>query len=105
MTDRVKANRHFLKYISHCGASQRKALLRSAAPDEIRSLCECVINAYSKTVPLPQSVKEKLKPFKKSLISIGKSPRRMTTRSRKRLLSQRGGAFLPILLSSLLPAV
>jgi len=104
MSQRIKANKHFLKYLARSGKRQRKALLQHANPEEIKSICECMLNVYRKNVPLSNDVVDKLRPFRKTIISVGNSPK-MSNLKRKRLLNQHGGAFLPILLSALLPTV
>jgi hypothetical protein len=55
-------------------------------------------------MPVPESVIEKLSPFSKTIVKLARSPK-LSIRQQRKFLSQRGGAFLPILLSSLLPAV
>ena len=100
-----KSNRRFLKYASACGAKQRKGLIRNATPAEINSLCECVFNAYKRNVNLPTSIISKLHPFRKSIIKLGKNPKARISLKRRLLLQQGSGAFIPILLSSLIPVI
>ena len=97
-----KSNVNFLKYVSCCGDKQRKGLLKHASPEEVKSICECVFNVYKRNVPISKRTISKLYPFRKTIVKIGKNPK---SPKAKRLIQQKGGAFLPILISSLLPTV
>ena len=105
MLVKSKANRRFLKYASTCGAKQRKSLIKNASPQEINSLCECVFNAYKRNVNIPSQVTSKLHPFRKTILKLAKNPRGSTSLKKRVILQQGNGAFVPILLSTLLPII
>lgn len=105
MSARVIEHKDFLKYLTRCRSpKQRQALIKYANPEEIKSLCECILNVYKKNVKVGNHTIKKLRPFKKTIASISNNPTSSLSKTKK-LLSQRGGAFLPILLGSILPAV
>lgn len=99
------SNEAFLKYASKCKAKQRLSLIKNANSNEINALCECVFNAYKRNVHLPNRIISKLHPFRKTIVQLARNPRLPTYKKRKLLLQQGNGAFLPILLSSLIPTI
>ena len=105
MSKRIKCNQNFLKYLCVCGKNQRKALIKSATPEELNSLCECILNVYKKNVPVSKGVTKKLLPFKKVVSKLA-TKKRLSANKKKQMLVQSGeGAFIPILLASVLPHI
>jgi hypothetical protein len=88
----------FIKKFKTAGEQQRKKYLTQAAPSEIHSLCECVLNVCNGNIPINKRALVRLKPYKETLrkISAGKGTRK--------LLIQKGG-FLPLIASAVLPAL
>ena len=98
-------NENFLKYVTTCNKKQREALIRKASPSEVNALCECVFNVYKRNVRLPDSIISRLHPFKKTIVKIARNPRAPIYKKRKLILQQGKGAFVPILLASLIPSI
>jgi len=104
MSARIKKNKNFLKYICSCDAKKRRVLIKSASPDEINSLCECILNVYKKNIPVSKSAVARLRPFKKAVSTLA-TKKKLSLKKKKHLLNQRGGALIPLLLSTLLPTL
>ena len=102
--NRILTNKHFLKYLSHCGSKQRKSLVNSASTDELDSICEIIYNIYQRNIPISPLLVQKLKKFRRAIERIGTKPRQGNT-IRRRILNQRGGAILPLLLSAAIPSL
>jgi hypothetical protein len=105
MPNRVKRHCDFLKYLCHCTPNQRKILLKSATPEQIDAICECVYNLYLRNVEVDRKTVKKLIPHKKVLVKLAKNQPKLALSKRRKLLVQKGGSFLPILLSAILPTV
>jgi len=101
MSKRVVANKELLAYLSKCNKVQRKSLVSNATPEEIATLCECVLNVYKKNVPVSNKTYRELKPFKQVLHKC--LNKKLSIKKKKQVLQRGGGAFIPILLSAVLP--
>lgn len=102
MKSRVHTHLHFLRALHLLKPKFRKSLLKSCDESEINCICECIYNVLQGKVPLKEKEKSKLKKYKNIL-------RKIVTRDRnnlrKNILIQKGGAFLPIILGSVLSAL
>jgi hypothetical protein len=77
-----------------------KVILTSADNDQINNICECVYNYLNGNIELINRLKMKFKRHKNDLRdSVG---RNKSIKIKKQSLSQKGGAFLPLLLSTVL---
>jgi hypothetical protein len=104
MAVRVRKNRQFLEYLAKCSPSQRKPIIKSATTEEVNTVCECLLNVYNKNIPLSKNSIAKLRPYKKVIKSLlSKKPKSL--KQKKTLLTQRGGAILPLILSAVLPQI
>ena len=101
MSSRVRKNQYFLKYLASCDKKQRVSCIKNAKPDEIKSLCECTLNFYNGNVNVKKEAIKKMTPYKTVLKKIASKKNKNT--HLKSLLVQRGGAFIPILLATILP--
>lgn len=102
MSGRVKTHKDFLKALLTLKPKYRDALLKSCGEEEINCISECIYNVLKGKVPLKSQEKIKLKKFKnilRKLISKGRKT------FRKRIIVQKGGAFLPIILGAVLSSL
>jgi len=102
MVKRVLRQRNFLKSLIKNSPLQRKALIRTATPEQIKSIRESILNVANRNVPIPKKTLKKLKPFRKVLTRLAFS--NPSERTSKKLLVQRGG-FLGVLLPAVLSFV
>lgn len=99
MRGRVATHQELLKALHYLKPKYRKALLKACDEDEINCICECIYNVLLGRVPLKEKEKNRLAKYKlilRKLISKGGN------KLRKRIIIQKGGAFLPIILGTIL---
>lgn len=96
-------NAAVLKFLLQAKPKYRRALLQAADKDLVHCVCECVHNTLKGKVPLKPNQKSKLCKYKKLLRKIIKPGENY--KQKKKLLIQKGGAFLPLLLASLISGV
>ena len=77
----------------------RKSIIENGDKDLIFSLCECVLNCINGNVSINSEAKSKLLRHKKSLKALLDKKKNINLANKRKIL-QKGGAFLPILLSS-----
>lgn len=103
MSRNVRNNLELLKALQKMNVKQRTNFLKDADPSLVLAICECALNTLKGNVPLKSGQKKKLVRFKKLLRALTKNPRNW--KSKRRLLVQKGGALLPLLLSTALSAL
>lgn len=95
-----------LSALRHSDKNSRVALLRLADQKLIKYICECALNVLKGVVSLKTCEKKKLKKYKKVLRKlVAKSGRKNSWKSKKRILVQKGGGFLPFLLQPILSII
>lgn len=99
MFGRVKTHKDLLKALLTLKPKFRTALLKVCKDEEIDCISECIFNILNGKVPLKDSEKSKLKKHKTVLRKLIKKSR---GKLRKRIIIQKGGAFLPIILGAIL---
>lgn len=102
MKSRVHIHGDFLRALHLLKPKHRKVLLKACGEEEINCLCECIYNVLQSKIPIKEKEKSKLNRYKnilRKLISKGKN------KLRKNIIVQKGGAFLPIILGSVLTAL
>lgn len=92
-----KHRQDVLRVLKSAKPSLRKAILREADKGVIYSICELCDNTLVNNVPLTAAQKAKLKRHKHAIRHL--SRRDVSWKKKKGFLVQRGGSFLPILLS------
>lgn len=103
MSRRIKTHAVLLKTLAHCTAKQRRALLKTADKGLIDAICECIVNVVNGNIKISPKHKRTLSKHKLKLRKL--SDRRTSLRERRRLLNQRGGFLLPLLMRLVGPAV
>lgn len=86
-----------LDALRHSNKEQRLALLKTADKKLIKCICECALNVLQGVVTLKNSQKNKLKKHKNTLRKLA-SKSKKDWKSKKRIIVQKGGSFLPFLL-------
>lgn len=99
MFGRLKTHKELLVALQTLKPKYQKALLKSCDEDEINCICECIHNVLQGKVPLKEKDKKSLKQY---INLLRKLVRKTTTKVRKKIIVQKGGAFLPIILGSIL---
>lgn len=102
MSTRVETNKEFLQALHLLKPKFQKVLLKACSREEINCLCECVYNVLKGKVPLKENQKKLLNNHKSLLRNI---VLKGNTNYRKKILVQKGGAFLPIILGSILSTI
>jgi len=96
-------HKDLLRVLQRAKPSVRKAILKEADRALVYSICELCDNTLSGNVPLTPAQIQKLKKHKNVLKKLAKRGESWT--KKKKALAQGGGAFLPLLLSVLGPAL
>ena len=96
-------HKDLLKVLSKAKPSLRKAILKEADKALVYSICEICDNTLTGNVPLKNNEVHKLRKHKKVLRELAQRGGSWTLKKMKIL--QRGGAFVPLLLSLLAPTV
>ena len=92
-----------LEALRHSDKNQRLALLRSADEKLIKYICECALNVLKGVMTIKETQKQKLKKYKTTLRKLLKKPAHKNSwKGKKRYLVQKGGSFLPFLLTPIL---
>lgn len=99
MHQSLKTHKDLLNALHTLKPKYQKALLKSCDEEEINCICECIHNVLKGKVPLGEKAKKKLKKYKDLLRKL---VRKSTKQVRKRLIVQKGGSFLPLILGSIL---
>lgn len=102
MHRRLKTHTDLLRALSTLKPKYIKALLKSCDEEEINCICECIHNVLKGKVPLGEKARKNLKKYKDILRKL---VRKSTIKIRKNVIIQKGGAFLPMILGSILSAL
>jgi predicted nucleic acid-binding protein len=103
MSKAVMNHSEVLRALHKASPSMRKSMLKAADCGLIHSICECVYNTIRGNVKLTPNQKTRLSRHKKLLRKI--MHRGQSWKKRKKLINQKGGAFLPLILAPLLSGV
>lgn len=96
---RLKSNVHELHVLRKARPVARRAILKTASDDLIKTLIECVLNTLNGNHPIRASVKNKLLPYKKYLRKIANGG--ISLKKKRKLIIQKGGFLIPLLTSIL----
>ena len=89
-----------LRVLGHCQPKIRNAILKNCENDLI---CDCVYNVVKGNVPgLTQEKVNKLARHKTSLIKL---TQKIPVKEKRKILVQKGGGFLPLLLPLVAPVI
>jgi hypothetical protein len=105
MASFLKKHKHFLQYVATCGKKQRLNCIKNADKSEVKTLCECALNVYKGNVKIPTMTVKKLQPYKNVLRAIASKKFKKSKSKQIKLITQKGGAFLPLILTAVLPSL
>lgn len=94
---------HLLDALAKAKPGERKTILKKSNFGLIKSIVECIENVLDGNVKLDKNRVKKLKKYKSQLRKIYTSGRKWT--SKKKVIIQTGGAFLPALLVPIISAL
>lgn len=103
MSKCVMKHIHTLDAIARAKPAQRRDLLQRANFNLIKAIDECIENVLNGNVKLNPTQLKKLKKYKNHLRKVKRSCERWS--SKKKVIIQSGGAFLPALLLPIIGAI
>ena len=103
MSRNVQNNMEVLRALIKLNPKQRANVLKDADSDLIIAICECVLNTLKGNVPLTSNQKNKLSRFRRLLHKLVHKPKQWKVK--RKLLVQKGGAILPILLGAVVSSL
>lgn len=100
---RLEKNKYLLSALIDAKPKLRKAILSNSENDLIQTICEIVYNTIKGNCEIDPKICEHLKKYKKSLriLSCHKQP----LQTKRKILLQQGGGFLPALIGSVIAAL
>jgi hypothetical protein len=99
---RLKSQQHFLHVLKNAKPQARRALLSSADDEIVKAIVECALNTLNGNHKLTKEEKSKLKKYKSRLRAL--IDPKISLKSKRKLLVQKGG-FIFSLLASVLSGV
>jgi len=103
MTNRMIKNAQLLKVIHDCTPQQRTAILRTAHPELVHAICDCITNVVHNKVPVTTKQRNNLTPKKTVLRRL--SNRKTAVKTKKKILVQHGNGILKTILGTVLNAL
>ena len=103
MSKRLKDSLPFLQVLIRCKPKLRKAILEHGPGHVLMSICECSHNVLKGVIPLTPSQKQRMSRYKKHLRTL--ADKKVSRVRKRRLLSQKGGNILTILIPTVLSAI
>lgn len=104
MVKRVRQHADILRVLQKAKPTLRHSILKQLDKGPLCAICEISENTLSGAVPLSPIQRAKLSKHKAVLRDLAGRHKKLEDK-RRALLSQRGGAILPLLLSTILPLV
>ena len=96
---RLKSQLHFLHVLRDAKPQARRALLASVKDDLIKAFVECAINTLNGNHKLTRDEKSKFHKYKNRLRALVNP--KVSFKSKRKLLIQKGGFIVPLLTSIL----
>lgn len=103
MVREVVKNADLLKALAKLKPKQRVAFLKTADKEIVQCLCGCALNVIKGRVPINSAQRKKLSLHKRLLRKL--VLRKGGWKSKKKILIQKGGNFIPLILGPVLSAV
>lgn len=97
---RSKRHYNFLRVLAAASPKQKKLLLKNASTPEIKTVCEVCLNLLEGNIPVDV---KKLQKYKTSIRKI--ACRSTNMKSKKRILVNQSGGFLPLILPAVVSAL
>ena len=93
---RVKTNYHTLQVLKTADPKLRKAIISKCNKELVNCISECFLNVLNGNIQLPGCVTRMLQKHKAALRKV--SDRRVPLSKKKKLIVQRAGFLLPLLI-------
>lgn len=103
MTKRIIKNFELIKALDQCNNVEKKQLLKTARPELVNAICDCIHNVLQGKVSISNQQKKKLKLKKKILRQLVDHKNKSS--KRKRLLTQHGSGFLSSILGPVIKVI
>ena len=103
MTKRITKSLELIKALNHCNGIGKKQLLKTAQPEVVNAICDCIHNVLQGNVLLSKHHKSKLKAKKDILRNL--VDRKNKVPIRKKLLIQHGSGFLSSILGPVIKVI
>ena len=71
MSSRMKHNSELLRFLTKAKPEQKKAILKTLSDEQVKAICECVLNILRGTIVVTSQVKNRLQKHKTSLRKLG----------------------------------
>lgn len=94
---------HFLEGLTHLPTKCRQKIISELPKEVINCVGECCLNIIKGNVPLTKAQKLKLRPRQKHLNLLAQ--RKVPIKEKKKLINQKGGAILGLLLKPLIGSI
>jgi len=92
--NRLKSQLHFLHVLEDANPQARRVLLASASDDLIKAIVECAINTLNGNHKINKEEKNKLSKYKNRLRAL--IDPKVSFKSKRNLLIQKGGFIVPL---------
>lgn len=96
MSQCVIKNLPLLKILVSSPPKLRRKILETGSLQLIKAIVECIENVLKGNIAIEESELKKLKKHKSTLRAVSKAPNKLS--QKKKVIIQKGGAFLPALL-------
>lgn len=96
MSQCVIKNLPLLKTLASASPKLRHMILEKGNLQLIKAIVECIENVLKGNIPIEAASFKKLKKHKSALRAVSKTPNKLS--QKKKVIIQKGGAFLPALL-------
>ena len=100
-TPLIKKHGHMMMALLKASPQMRKDMTKHASKDLIHCVSECCHNVLKGNVPLSSTHLKKLKPKRQLLRKL--ADKKVSLQTKKRIINQKGGGFLPLLAPLLAP--
>ena len=103
MSHLLRENFGYLCHLTSCSPHQRRLLLDTASPEQVHAICEVCMNLSKGLIPIKDAHKERLRKHVDDIRELADPS--IPFKTKKQILSQRGGGFVSDVVSPLMSAL
>lgn len=100
----ITNNKYILQVLSQAKPKLRKSILKSCGGDSLQVIFEIILNILNGNIKIAPDCKNKLKKYKRVFKKLKRSKHNLP-QVRKLLVQEGRGAFIPLIVSSILSSV
>ena len=100
MSFRMRKNAQLLRLLTKAKPEQKKAILKTLSNDQVKAVCQCVLNILHGTIGVTKKVRNRLEKHKTCLRKLG--DKKVSVNHKRKILIQKGSGFLDSLLGPVL---